>query len=267
VTFPVQIPIGPYRIDPHVVFEFLAYTIGFRVYLKTRSKEMLPFDKAIWVVVGAIAGAAIGSKILFWFENPPLTLEHITDFMFLMGGKTIVGGLLGGLIGVEFAKKRLRWTGRTGDDFVIPLIVGMSIGRIGCFLSGLQDDTSGSATTWFTGVNFGDDIPRHPTQLYEIAFLIVLGIVITFVSNRSRLAQGARFQIFMLAYLAFRLGVDFLKPRAIIFLGLGTIQIVCILGILYYIKFIPYWRSTALSADEPTIDEHVTSETASVSLS
>ncbi len=36
---------------------------------------------------------------------------------------------------------------RTGDLFAVPLCVGIAIGRIGCFLAGLADDTYGKPTS------------------------------------------------------------------------------------------------------------------------
>ena len=78
----------------------------------------------MWVLVGAILGAACGSKLLYWLEDPRQTLLNWNNFTYLMSGKTIVGGLLGGLIGVEWMKKRARITRSTGDDMAIPLIAG-----------------------------------------------------------------------------------------------------------------------------------------------
>jgi prolipoprotein diacylglyceryltransferase len=62
----------------------------------------------------------------------------------------------------------------TGDLYAVPLALGIAIGRIGCFLTGLSDNTYGTPTTLPWAINFGDGIPRHPTQLYEIAFLLAL---------------------------------------------------------------------------------------------
>ncbi|GIP38534.1 hypothetical protein J31TS4_18140 [Paenibacillus sp. J31TS4] len=123
MTFPVYLHLGPWTLHPHVVFEFLAYFIGFRVYLYTRRKDRIPVQHAISVLVGATVGAALGSKLLAWFEDPALTWQHLLhDPLALMGGKTIVGGLLGGLIGVELTKKLIGWTRSTGDDFALPLL-------------------------------------------------------------------------------------------------------------------------------------------------
>jgi phosphatidylglycerol---prolipoprotein diacylglyceryl transferase len=237
MTFPVFIHLGPLVIHPHLLFETLAYFVGFRVYLYTRDKGRIPTEKAMWIVVGATIGAALGAKVVYWMEDPLTTLHHLTDYTYLMNGKTISGGLLGGLIGVEITKKRIGWTRRTGDDFALPLIVGMCIGRIGCFLTGLSDHTYGTPTTLFTGVDFGDGIPRHPTQLYEIAYLLMVVPVLLVMKKRCA-AEGRVFQVFMLAYFVFRLLVDFIKPTLHPYLGLNNVQVVSLLAILYYAKLL-----------------------------
>lgn len=234
----MNFPFYIFGIHPHLLLESLAYFIGFRVYLYTRNKGRIPMDKALWVIVGAILGASFGSKFLYWLEDPKETLENWHNLIYLMEGKTIVGGLLGGLIGVETAKKCIGWTRSTGDDFVLPLAVGMMIGRIGCFLTGLDDHTYGTATTWITGVDFGDGIKRHPTQLYEIAFLGALAVAL-FQLKRNRIGwEGLLFQLYMLGYLTFRFMIDFIKPTPHPYWLLNNIQVASLLGILYYIWLI-----------------------------
>lgn len=231
----MHFPFYIFGIHPHLLFETLAYFIGFRVYLYTRNKGRIPLDKAIWVVVGATLGAAIGSKVLYWFEDPVKTVEYWNNFVYLAEGKTIVGGLIGGLIGVETAKKLIGWTRSTGDDFVLPLAVGMMIGRIGCFLTGLDDHTYGVPTSWITGVDFGDGVKRHPTQLYEICFLLLLVVVLFYLKRKQLGWEGLLFQLFMLGYLIFRFMIDFIKPTPHPYWILNNIQLASLLGILYYI--------------------------------
>jgi len=231
----VHFPFYIFGIHPHLLFETVAYFIGFRVYLYTRNKGRIPLDKAIWVVVGATLGAAIGSKVLYWFEDPVKTVENWNNFVYLAEGKTIVGGLIGGLIGVETVKKLIGWTRSTGDDFVLPLAVGMMIGRIGCFLTGLDDHTYGVPTSWITGVDFGDGVKRHPTQLYEICFLLLLVVVLFYLKRKQLGWEGLLFQLFMLCYLIFRFMIDFIKPTPHPYWILNNIQLASLLGILYYI--------------------------------
>src|SRR6201999_2912276 len=102
--------------------------------------------------------------------------HHWNSWQVVWGGKTIVGGLIGGLLTVEYAKKKMGFAGRTGDLFALPLCVGIAVGRIGCFLAGLNDYTYGSVTSLPWGIDFGDGMKRHPAQLYEIIFLVCLGL-------------------------------------------------------------------------------------------
>jgi len=189
--------------------------------------------------LGAIFGAAFGSKLVYWFEDPIKTFHHWNNLTYMMEGKTIVGGLLGGLIGVESAKKIIGWKNSTGDDFVLPIAVGMMIGRVGCFLTGLDDHTYGIATTWFTGIDFGDGEKRHPTQIYEMVFLLFLVIILMVMKKKQFVVwEGYLFQLFMLSYLAFRFLIDFIKPTPHPYFHLNNIQLACILGMIYYVQLL-----------------------------
>jgi len=234
VEFPVYVRLGSLAVHPHWFFECLAYFVGSRLYLalKARWGDPIP-DADRWsVVVAAVVGGALGSKLLYWLSDPGVMLEHWHDPVFLMGGKSIVGGLIGGLVAVELVKRRVGVTRATGDLFVIPLALGIAVGRVGCFLTGLDDHTYGLPTTLPWAVDFGDGIPRHPTQIYEIIFLVLLASV--FVYLRPRLPrQGDLFKAFMVAYMGFRLALEIIKP-GVSFAGLNAIQWACLATLLYY---------------------------------
>ena len=239
--FPVYLHVGSLRLHPHWIFETLAYAVAFQVYLRLRRRgDPIDASGRWWVIAAAAMGAVIGSKLLYWFEDPRLTLQHLRDPAFLVGGKTIVGALIGGLLAVEWTKTRLGITCRTGDLFALPLCVGIAIGRIGCFLTGTDDHTAGVATSLPWGVNFGDGVPRHPTQIYEILFIFVLAAVIFKVSHKPYL-EGDLFKIFMAGYFAFRLAIDFLKPDVRVFFGLSSIQWACVAMLAFYARDILRW--------------------------
>jgi len=157
-----------------------------------------------------------------------------------MANKTIVGGMLGGLIGVEVTKKQIGVKVSSGDLMVYPLILAMIIGRTGCFLAGLEDGTYGIASTLPWAINFGDGIRRHPTNLYEILFWITLWLALKFFEARYKLADGARFKVFMVTYLFLRVFIEFIKPAYFFGFGLSVIQLVCLGGIAYYYKVFAY---------------------------
>lgn len=227
----------------HTLFEALAYTIGFRTFLWTR-RRLAPAafshdDHVVWVGIGAIVGAALGAKLSFWLDDPLAAFANFPDLRHLLEGKSIIGALLGGVLGVELAKKIARVDAATGDAFVLPLTAGMCIGRVGCFLAGLGDHTYGVPTSLPWGVDFGDGLPRHPTQLYEIIFLLAQYALIH--GRRDAFARsGDRFRAFMVGYLLFRLLVEFIKPVFYIYPGgLSGLQWLCVAGVAYYAGDIP----------------------------
>jgi hypothetical protein len=179
---------------------------------------------------------ALGSKVLAWFVDPALLWTHRCDPRFWLGGKTVVGGL----IGVALTKKSAGIGLSTGDDLTLPLIAGMPIGRVGCFLTGLSDNTQGLSTSLPWGVDFDDGIARHPASLYEALFLLALGAALA-ASRRRITRDGDAFKAFMLAYLADRLFADFWKPYPRPLLGLGAIQAAALLGMLYYAPDLKRW--------------------------
>jgi phosphatidylglycerol---prolipoprotein diacylglyceryl transferase len=235
MNFPVYIAFRSLKIHPHLLFETAAYAIGFRIYLTLRKRagDALDDGNRWWIIAAATMGAMVGSKLLYWCEDPALTLAHWRESAYLMSGKTIVGALIGGLFAVELAKQILGITRRTGDLFAVPLCVGIAIGRIGCFLTGLEDHTAGIVTSLPWRVNFGDGTPRHPTQLYESLFAPALGAYLWRRMQRP-FTPGDIFKGFMVAYFTFRLVCDFLKPDVRVFLGMSSIQLACVAMLLYY---------------------------------
>jgi prolipoprotein diacylglyceryltransferase len=236
MEFPVYVHVGPVAVHPHWLFESLAYLVGSRVYvwLRGRLGDTISSDARGWVVVAAFVGAVVGGKLLYWASDPELFLAHLTDPVYVVGGKSVVGAVVGGYIAVELAKRRLGLVRSTGDLFVFPLVLGIAIGRVGCFLTGLDDHTHGLPTSLPWAVDFGDGIPRHPTQLYENTFLllVLLPILAAFCRRADR-REGDLFKLFMVGYLGFRLALESIKP-GVFAAGLNAIQWVCLSVLVWY---------------------------------
>jgi phosphatidylglycerol---prolipoprotein diacylglyceryl transferase len=154
----------------------------------------------------------------------------------LYANKTVVGGLLGGLVGVEAAKWAMKEKRRSGDLLTYPILVALVVGRVGCFLAGMEDGTAGLPSSLPWALDQGDGIPRHPTALYEIFFLLALWVALRAGETQRALREGERFALFMAAYLAWRLAVEFIKPVEPFALGLSAIQWACALGLVHYAR-------------------------------
>jgi phosphatidylglycerol:prolipoprotein diacylglycerol transferase len=254
MTFPVIFHPFGFDLPAHLVFEALAYTLGFQLFLFLRRRSPdagLPFEQTSWLLVGAVFGALAGSKLLAWAEHPQHYWALRYDPAAWMAGKTIVGGFLGGWAGVEIAKKILRVHSRTGDQFVFPLLLGIAVGRIGCFLTGLPDQTYGTATSLPWGVDFGDGIHRHPTQLYESLFAIVFAVVLIALRRHAG-APGSLFRIFLAGYLLFRFAVEWIKPSPKGYGGISAIQIASLVGALLCVGQLAFSTRRELASPSPS---------------
>ena len=107
---------------------------------------------------------------------------------------------------------------------MLPLMLAIAIGRVGCFLTGLSDHTYGVATRLPWGVDFGDGVLRHPTQLYEaFAEFVIFGLL--WQRAGWKLGPGAQIGFYLVMYSTVRFGVEFVRSHAQgLVLGLSLTQ-------------------------------------------
>lgn len=221
----------------HALFEYGGITLGVALYRRQRlhgGQGGLTQRGNFAVLVGLLLGAALGNKLVFVVERPEI-LEQWAAGRWAFPGQSIVGGLLGGLIGVECAKALTGQTRSTGDAMVLPIATGLVVGRIGCFIAGLHDDTFGLPTLLPWAVDFGDGVPRHPTQLYDMAVVPLLAWAVRHQAVNRAPGSGLAFKLFFFGYLAWRLAVDGLKPVPHAYaMGWSGIQWVSALALVAY---------------------------------
>lgn len=242
---PFQPQIAGWTINIHLILEYAAFFIAYRyyVYLRKQSPDPINASNRLSIILGAAIGAFVGSRVAAFLENPVLDADSL-DFLYFFNLKTIMGGLFGGLLAVELTKWKIKEQHSSGDLFTLPIIAGIFIGRIGCFLAGTDEFTYGKTTTLITGMDLGDGLIRHPLALYELVFLAILFLILRRLFYQRQLPSGALFRIFMLAYFGFRFFIEFIKPNLFFVLGLSSIQWLCILCLVYYRKtLIPLSRA------------------------
>lgn len=239
ITLPFEPVLFDVKINLHLILEYLSFIVGFRYYviLRKNSIDTISSNNRLSIIIGAIFGALFFSRFIAFLENP---IWHSSQgILFSLNNKTIMGGLFGGLLGVEFVKKQIGEKNSSGDLFTLPIILGIIIGRIGCFLAGVKEFTYGKETSFFFGIDLGDGLQRHPIALYEIIFLGFLFIAMKVLMKSSyRIIDGGYFKIFMISYFSFRFFIEFIKPNSFLILGLSSIQYLCLICLLYYYKTI-----------------------------
>jgi prolipoprotein diacylglyceryltransferase len=177
----------------------------------------LPWWKRAVIGAAAFVGGVLGAKIPFVLVGEE---SWFTGAAWLTDGKTIVTGMIGAYLLVELAKLGLGVRVRTGDTFALPLALAMSVGRWGCFFAGC---CAGVVTDLPWGMDFGDHVRRHPTQLYEIVFHLSMAAVLWIVMRRNFLVHQ-RLKLYLIGYGVFRFLVEFLRPEPSWWLGLSVYQ-------------------------------------------
>lgn len=147
-------------------------------------------------------------------------------------GHSIAGALLGGIVAVEIFKWKMGFRESTGAPFVLPLALGIALGRLGCFFAGLDDFTFGVETSSILGIDFGDGLKRHPVQLYESLVMFCLFLFFLLWRENRNFSQKS-FYYFSLFYASQRFIWEFLKPYPKVMGPFNLFHIACVLIILY----------------------------------
>ncbi len=204
-----------------------------------------------------MVGALIGARVITAWEH----LEYYTALdgvpltvAIEQSGKSLIGALAGGYLGIALAKRATGYSRSTGDAYLLAIPVATAIGRVGCFLSELPLGTPtdlpwGIAVSPEAAAAFarcpGCDLPMHPSMLYEIVFNVVAAVLI--VRYRDRVpVPGDGLRLYLLAAGIFRFLVEFVRANEPQALGLTGPQWVLIplVGLLV-LHFVRQWRRGA----------------------
>jgi phosphatidylglycerol:prolipoprotein diacylglycerol transferase len=190
--------------------------------LLRRSQTKLPITawQKFGIGVGGFCGAMIGAKLPFVLSDWEGLRSGAAWFA---DGKTIMCGIVGGYLGVEVAKWALEIRIKTGDTFAVPVAIGVAIGRMACFMGGC---CYGTVTTLPWGVSFStapDNLPRHPTQLYETLFHLTAATFL-FLCARREWFHGQLIKLYVLTYLVYRFFSEWIRPEPEILFGLTGYQ-------------------------------------------
>ncbi|HLZ73707.1 prolipoprotein diacylglyceryl transferase family protein [Phenylobacterium sp.] len=204
----IQVPTAAWT---HTAFDLAAWASGgalsfvlYRWRLKDVAREV-----ARRVDGGYFAALALGAIPGAWLAGSLNTLRDSHPAL----SHSVVGALVGAIVGVE-AYKRLRGiAGSTGGVFVGSFSLGVVVGRFGCLFAGLPDGTYGTRTRLPWAVDLGDGVGRHPVELYESgAMALFLAAYLWGLKVRAPWAMRRGFYAMCLWYGVQRFAWEFLKP-------------------------------------------------------
>jgi phosphatidylglycerol---prolipoprotein diacylglyceryl transferase len=215
----------------HSVFDLLAATAAmattFAVYRWRLQEAGERIERAgaaygLSLVAGAAVGGFAAGTLNLWLSGLPGV------------GRSIVGALAGAIAAVELFKFFRGIKGSTGLIFVPAFATSVIVGRWGCYLSGIADQTYGTPTTLPWGHDFGDGIPRHPVQLYEsFAMAAFLAVALVLLGRRNPFFLRNGFYLLVLWYAFQRFLWEFLKPYGAVLGSFNLFHFICA-GLMIY---------------------------------
>jgi phosphatidylglycerol:prolipoprotein diacylglycerol transferase len=244
---PVALHLGPLAVRWYGLMYLVAFISAIVI---GRLRLKLPFvanqgwtakdidDMLFYGVLGTILGGRLGYVV---FYKASYYLSHPLDiFKVWEGGMSFHGGFLGVTLAmVLFAHQRKRtWLQVT--DFVAPMVpLGLAAGRLGNFINGeLWGRVTDPAAPWamLFQHSSNDDavwlaknpqldaqwhlsevfqryqmLPRHPSQLYEIALEGIVLFILIWTFSRKPRPMGAVSALFLIGYGLARFTVEFAR--------------------------------------------------------
>ncbi len=213
-------------------------------------------DKAWDLLFMAVVGGILGAKIYYIFLNYPRLASDPMGLIFARGGLVWYGGFILATALVVWEIKRQKLPLRPMADVVATTLpAAYAVGRMGCFLVG--DDWGRPTDSWLgiafprgtpattvsnieaMGISvdpalvekYGQVVPVHPTQLYEVGMSTAIFFVIWRLRDHKH-AAGWLFMLWLALAGVERFLVEFLRAKDDRFFGILTLAQVISIGMV-----------------------------------
>ena len=212
---PIALSIGPIAIR----WYGLMYLIAFMMFLllgrvRLKKQSLLSIEDLDNLLTLGVLGVVLGGRLGYvFFYKPAYYLANPSEILAVwQGGMSFHGGFLGVVVATMIYAWRKGWSFWNVIDFIAPLVpLGLASGRLGNFING---ELWGRPTDGPWGMIFpqaGDNIPRHPSQLYQMALEgLLLFVLLWWFSSKPR-PKAAVSAVFLIGYGATRFIAEFAR--------------------------------------------------------
>jgi phosphatidylglycerol:prolipoprotein diacylglycerol transferase len=218
--YPVLLRLGPITIYSYGVMVALAFIVGIIVALKQAKKEGINSEIVLDLVFWGLISSLVGARLLYVLINFSDYRENPLEIIMLQkGGLVFYGGLiLAAMVGIGFLKKRGLEVWKIADLIAPSIVLGHSLGRIGCFLNGCCYGKE-APPPW--GIKFLSQSSAGngghtliPIQLYSSLGLLILFFILRKRQEHKRF-EGEIFWLYLFLYSVLRFILEIFRgdPR------------------------------------------------------
>lgn len=170
-------------------------------------------DLIFYAALGVILGGRLG--YMLFYNTHQLLLSPWNVVKLWEGGMSFHGGLLGVILAMVLFARRYKKSFFEVTDFVAPLVpLGLALGRAGNFINGELWGRV-SDVPWAMVFPNAGDLPRHPSQLYELGLEGILLFFLVWCYAAKPRPAGCVSAIFLTGYALARMTAEcFREPDA-----------------------------------------------------
>lgn len=200
--YPELFRIGNFTISSYGVMAAIAFLVAY--WLSSLEFKRRRLDERLLgnFLIAAMVGGMVGAKLLYLFENVPLSelVQNPIQHLLSRGGFTYYGGLFGGALLMWFIAYKNKMSFLTLGDTIAPAVaIAYVLARVGCFLVG---DDYGIPSNLPWAIAFPKGLPPtaervHPTQIYEIILSLIIFIYL-WETRKKDAPTGWLFSIFLI---------------------------------------------------------------------
>ncbi|MBI2837322.1 MAG: prolipoprotein diacylglyceryl transferase [Acidobacteria bacterium] len=233
--YPDLFHIGPVTIGSWAFMAAIAFLVGTVVSYRRGLQEGFDSGRLFGLAPLVLISAFLGARILYVAVNIETYVDRPAEIVQMWRGGLVGYGILLSLItGILYVKYRMKMPVWPIADVIAPALpLGIAIFRGGCFLNGccygspsnlpwavLFPTAPGSVPSLFShrsGMAVGEilePVPRHPTQLYEALFGLIMFAIMIRISSRIERRDGVIFFVFAAIYACWRILNESLRDDA-----------------------------------------------------
>ena len=219
--------IGSFGIHYYSLMFIIAFGLGYYIMKNIFQEEKISLDYLeslfVYMVLSILIGARLGDVFFYswdYYQDHPLEIllpirdtpngYTFTGFRGLASHGAVIGSLIGlYLYQLKFKERSILWL---FDRVTIPVAIGASFVRIGNFMNSEIVGKYSNSNFGVVFLNRGENLPRHPAQLYEaMGYLILFFILRQVYKTENRNRPGYLIGLFFAGMFTIRFFIEFIK--------------------------------------------------------
>ena len=219
--------IGTFGIHYYSLMFNIAFGLGYYIMKKIFIDEKVSLDYLeslfVYMVLSILLGARLGDVFFYswdYYQNHPLEIllpikdtsngYKFTGFRGLASHGAVIGSLIGlSLYKIKFKEKSILWL---LDKVVVPVTIGATFVRLGNFFNSEIVGRYSNSNFGVVFLNRGENLPRHPAQLYEaFGYLILFLIIRQVYKSKKKNIEGYLIGLFFSGMFTIRFLIEFIK--------------------------------------------------------